>query len=80
MVGRLKVGSVTFQEALSYSTLGYILRNWKILTLQKAWLQYKLGDPRPQKKKVASEWHTSFFQKQGKDSEFPYVQSFMALS
>ena len=30
--------------------------------------------------KMASEWHTSFCQKQGKDSEFPYVQSFMALS
>ena len=31
-------------------------------------------------KKMASEWHTSFCQEQGKDSEFPYVQSFMALS
>ena len=41
MVGRLRVGSVTSQEALSYSVLGYILRNWKLLTLQKAWLQYK---------------------------------------
>ena len=30
--------------------------------------------------KMASEWHTSFCQKQGKDSEFPYVHSFVALS
>ena len=30
-------------EPLSDSPLGYILRNWKILTLQKAWPQYKLG-------------------------------------
>ena len=29
---------------------------------------------------MASEWHTSFCQKQRKDSEFLYVQSFMALS
>ena len=29
---------------------------------------------------MASQWHTSFCQKQGKDSEFPYIQSFMALS
>ena len=77
MAGRLRVGSSTSWEPLSDSPLGYILRNWKILTLQKAWPQYKLGDP-PQKK--ASEWHTSCCQKQAKDSEFPYVQSFMALS
>ena len=36
--------------------------------------------PPPNKKKLASEWHTSFCQKQGEDSELPYVQSFMALS
>ena len=30
--------------------------------------------------KIASERYTSFCQKQGKDSEFPFVQSFMALS
>ena len=46
-----------FQEPLSDSPLGYILRNWKILTLQKAWAQYKLGD---QKKKKASEWYIQF--------------------
>ena len=34
------------------------------------------GDP----PKMASEWHASFCQKQGKDSEFPYVQSITALS
>ena len=33
-------------EPLSDSPLGYILRNWNILTLQKAWPQYKLGDPK----------------------------------
>ena len=32
-------------EPLSDSPLGYILRNWKILTLQKAWPQYKLHHP-----------------------------------
>ena len=64
-------------EPLSELTPCYILRNWKILNLQKAWPQYKLGGHPPQ---MASEWHTSFCQKQGKDSEFPYVQSFMALS
>ena len=31
-------------------------------------------------KNMASEWHTSFCQMQGKDPEFPYVQSSMALS
>ena len=36
MVGGLRVGSVTSQEALSYSTLGSILKNWEMLTLQKA--------------------------------------------
>ena len=45
VVGRLRVGSVTSQEALSYSTLGYILRSWKLLTLRKSWLQYKRGTP-----------------------------------
>ena len=76
MAYRLRMGSGMSQETLSDSLLGYILRNWNILTLQKAWPQYKLGDP----KNMASQWHTSFCQKQGKDSEFPYVQSFMALS
>lgn len=70
------MGSGMSWEPLSDSPLGYVLRNWKILTLQKAWPQYKLGGP----PKMASEWHTSFCQKQGKDPEFPYVQSFMALS
>ena len=46
MVGRRRVVSVISQEALSYSSLGYIVRNWKILTLQKAWLQYKWGTPK----------------------------------
>ena len=46
MVDRLWVGSVTSQEALSYSTLGYILRNWILLTLQKAWLQNKQRTPK----------------------------------
>ena len=46
MIGRLRVVSVISQEALSFSTLGYIVRNWKSLTLQKAWLQYKWGSPR----------------------------------
>ena len=46
MVDRLRVVSVISQEALSFSTLGYIVRNWKSLTLQKAWLQYKWGSPR----------------------------------
>ena len=45
MVGGLRVGSVTSQEALSYSTLGSILKNWEMLTLQKAWLLYKWGTP-----------------------------------
>ena len=70
------MGSGMSWESLSDSPLGYVLRNWKILTLQKAWPQYKLGDP----PKMASEWHTSFCQMQGKDPEFPYVQSSMALS
>ena len=42
-----------FPEPLSDSPLGYILRNWKMLTLQKAWPQYKWGT-----QKMASEWHT----------------------
>ena len=46
MVGRRRVVSVISQEAVSYSSLGYIVRNWKILTLQKAWLQYKWGTPK----------------------------------
>ena len=29
---------------------------------------------------MASEWHTTFCQKQGKDLGLPYVQSFMVLS
>ena len=33
------------------------------------------GDPRMKEQR-----HTSFCQKQGKDSEFPYIQSFVALS
>ena len=74
--GRLRLGSGTSWELLSDSPRGYILRNWKILTLQKAWPQCKLGDPN----NMASQWHTSFCQKQGKDSEFPYIQSIMALS
>ena len=45
MVGGLRVGSLTSQDALSYSTLGSILRNWEMLTLQKAWLLYKWGTP-----------------------------------
>ena len=49
MAGRLRVGSGTSREPFLDSPLGYILRNWKILTLRKAWSQYKLGDP-PQKK------------------------------
>ena len=49
MAGRLKVGSGTSQDPLSDSSLGYILRKWKILTLQKAWPQYKLGDTAPKK-------------------------------
>ena len=46
MVGRRRVVSVISQEALSYSSLGYIVRNWKILILQKAWLQCKWGTPK----------------------------------
>ena len=46
MAYRLRMGSGMSQETLSGSLLGYILRNWKILTLQKAWPQYKLGDPK----------------------------------
>ena len=76
MACKLRMGSNMTQEPLSDSSLGHILRNWKILTLQKAWPQCKLGDPN----NMASQWHTSFCQKQGKDSEFPYIQSFMALS
>lgn len=72
--GRLRVGSGTSREPVSDSPLGYILRNWKILTLQKAWPQYKLGDL---KTKMASE---CLCQRQGKCSEVPYVQSFVALS
>ena len=53
MAGRLRVGSGTSQEPFSDSPLGYILRNWKMLTLQKAWPQYKWGT-----QKMASEWHT----------------------
>ena len=34
-------------EPLSELTPCYILRNWKILNLQKAWPQYKLGDTPP---------------------------------
>ena len=45
MAGRLRVGSGTSQDPLSDSPLGYILRNWNILTLQKGWPQYKLGEP-----------------------------------
>ena len=44
--GRLRVGSSMSWEPLSDSPLGYILRNWRILTLQKAWPQYKQGDPK----------------------------------
>ena len=72
------VGSGTSQKPLSGSFLGYSLRKWKILTLQKAWPIYKLGNPPP--KKMASEWHSSFCQKQREDSKFPYLQSFKALS
>ena len=75
--GWLRAGSRMSWEPLSDSPLGYILRNWKILTLQKAWPQYKLGDL---KSKMASEWHSSLCQRQGKCSEVPYVQSFVALS
>ena len=46
MAYRLRMGSGMSQEPLSDSPLGYILRNWNILTLQKAWPQYKLGDPK----------------------------------
>ena len=79
---RLSMGSGTSWEPLSNSPLGYILRNWKNLTLQKAWPQRKLGDQKKKKKKKkkSSEWHSSFCQKQGKEPEFPYFQSFMALS
>ena len=70
------MGSDISQETLSDSLLGYIFRNQEILTLPKPWPQYKLGDP----KNMAAEWHTSFCQKQSKDSEFLYVLSFMALS
>ena len=80
MADRLRVGSSTSQEPLPDSLLGYILINWKILTLQKACPQYKLQDSKKKKKKKASEWHTSFCQNQGKDSEFPHIQSFIALS
>ena len=45
---RLRMGSGMSWEPLSDSPLGYILRNWKFLTLQKAWPQYKLH-PNPQK-------------------------------
>ena len=57
MICRLRVSSGTSWEPFSDSLLGYIFRNWKNLTLQKAWSQYKLGNP-PQKN--ASEWHTQF--------------------
>ena len=68
MAYRQSMGSGTSSKPLSDSPLGYILRNWKILTLQKAWPLYKLGDQPLQKNKtkLASEWHTSFCQKQGK--------------
>ena len=39
MAGRLRVGSGISQEILSDTPFGYILRNWKIKTLQKAWPQ-----------------------------------------
>ena len=44
--GRLRLGSGMSWEPLSDSPRGYILRNWKILTLQKAWPRYKLGTPK----------------------------------
>ena len=70
---RLRMDSGTSQEPLSDTLLGYILKNWKILTLHKAWPQYKWGGPKKKNKKktTASKWHTSFCQKQGRDSEFP---------
>ena len=39
-----ETGSGTSWKPLSDLPLGYILRKWKFLTLQKAWPQYKLGD------------------------------------
>ena len=75
MPGRLRVG-FGMSWPFSDSLLGYSLRNCKILTLQKAWPKYKLGGSQ----KMVSEWHNSFCQKQRKDSEFPYVHSFKALS
>ena len=49
MAYRQSMGSGTSSKPLSDSPLGYILRNWKILNLQKAWPQYKLGDTAPPK-------------------------------
>ena len=65
------MGSGTSREPLLDSPLGYILRNWKILTLQKAWSQYKLGNPPPKK---------AFAKSGEKTQNFLYVESFMALS
>ena len=45
MPGSLRVGSGMSWKPLSDSLLGYRLRNWKILTLKKAWPKYILGDP-----------------------------------
>ena len=39
-------GAGMSQEPLSDSPFDYILRKWKIWTLQKAWPRYKLGDPK----------------------------------
>ena len=39
MAGRLRVGSGISREILSDTPFGYILRNWKIKTLHKAWPQ-----------------------------------------
>ena len=69
---RLRTGS---REPLSDSPLGYILRNWK-----RFWPCRRPGPNTnwgtPQKK--ASKWHGGFCQRQGKESEFPYIQAFTA--
>ena len=57
------MGSVTSQEALSYSDFRYIVRN-EDFDPSKGLAPIQMGDP----KKMASEWHTK-----GKDSEFPCI-------
>ena len=76
MAGRLGVGSGTSQEPLLNSLLSTFSET------EKFWPWKRLGPIQTGglSKTMACEWHSSFCQKQGKDSEFPYILSFTDLS